>query len=62
MMNGRQKAGAELPFPKKNSETKKEGQICPSPKKLGHGQTKMADLPRGRKRDFHYYHHVIVKI
>jgi hypothetical protein len=51
----RQKARAELPFPKNNSEIKKYGQICPAQKKLGQGQTKRADLPAGRKRGFPYY-------
>jgi hypothetical protein len=35
----RQKARAELPFPKNNSEIKKYGQICPAQKKLGQGQS-----------------------
>jgi hypothetical protein len=48
----RQKARAELPFPKYNSEIKKYGRICPAQKKLGQGQTKRADLPAGRKRGF----------
>ena len=39
---------------KKNSETKKKGQICPAPKKLRHGQTKRANMPGGIKRDFPY--------
>jgi len=48
----RQKARAELPFPKNNREIKKYGQICPAQKKLGQGQTKRTDLPAGRKRGF----------
>jgi hypothetical protein len=48
----RQKARAELPFPKYNSEIKKYGRICPAQKILGQGQTKRADLPAGRKRGF----------
>jgi hypothetical protein len=54
LMNGRQKARAELPLPKKTVRLKSKGRSARLQKKLGQGQTKRADLPGGRIRDFPY--------